>query len=106
MAVQIIVEENTILALLSGEIDHHTARGTRTEIDSAIDSKQPAKLILDFAGVSFMDSSGIGLVMGRYKIMQSIGGSIHIQNPPSHIKRVMQVAGLDKLASISYVKEG
>ena len=59
----------------------------------------PEILVLDFKDVTFMDSSGIGLVMGRYKLMQSMDGELRIQNVSSHMKKVMRLAGLDKLAT-------
>lgn len=106
MSVLLEVKEKTLFAYLSGEIDHHTAKTIRFEIDAAINANQPFKTVLDFSAVTFMDSSGIGLVMGRYKVMQGIGGTVCIQNPPSHIRKVMQLAGLDKLAYISNTKVG
>ena len=59
---------NLLIAYLFGEIDHHTAVAVRSQIDSAIQDKLPGHLILDFKNVTFMDSSGIGLVMGRYRL--------------------------------------
>ena len=106
MSVKVEIKERTLLALISGEVDHHTAKSIRSEIDSAIEINQPSQTILDFSEVTFMDSSGIGLVMGRYKIMQGIGGTVAIQNPPNNIKKVMQLAGLDKIASINNTKVG
>ncbi len=100
-------EKNKVLiAMISGDVDHHSAKSIRSEIDSTIEQYQPNQTVLDFSGVTFMDSSGIGLVMGRYKIMQSIGGTVVIQNPPNHIKKVMQLAGLDKIATINNIKVG
>lgn len=58
----------------------------------------PKELVLDFGGVTFMDSSGIGLVMGRYKLMQELGGTVRLTQLSTSIRRVMQVAGMDKLA--------
>jgi len=106
MSVKVEVNDKSLLALISGEVDHHTAKSIRSEIDSSIEKNQPNKVILDFSAVTFMDSSGIGLVMGRYKIMQGVGGTVSIQNPPTHIKKVMQIAGLDKIASINNSKVG
>lgn len=100
MPVRLEYKEKQLIAYISGELDHHTAKSIRADIDAGIESKSPEKLFLDFSEVTFMDSSGIGLVMGRYKIMQSIGGQVVIQNPPNNIKRVMQIAGLGKIASI------
>ena len=55
---------------LKGEIDHHSAKAMREEIDKAIDFNMPSLLILDFTEITFMDSSGIGLIMGRHRLMQ------------------------------------
>jgi len=90
--------EDKLTAYLTGEIDHHSAGKIRDEIDSAIEHHNPACLILDFGGVSFMDSSGIGLVMGRYKLMKSIGGTVRVENTPKPLQRVMKLSGLYDLA--------
>ena len=73
MSVEISVTGEVVTARLSGELDHHTAREMRSAIDSAIELNMPTLLILDFGGISFMDSSGIGLVMGRYRILSKSG---------------------------------
>jgi len=85
---------------LDGEIDHHTARGLREQIDAAIRRETPGLLVLDFRDVTFMDSSGIGLIMGRYKQMKLHGGEVHITNPSTGIKKILQLAGMDRLATI------
>lgn len=100
MPVIIETEENTVIARLSGEVDHHASRSLREDIDLAVERHHPAALILDFDGVTFMDSSGIGLVMGRYKKIKQYGGRIVIENTGSQIKKVMRLAGLDRLAEI------
>ena len=89
-----------LTVLLAGEIDHHSAVGMRAEIDEAIERHRPAVLMLDFGGVSFMDSSGIGLVMGRYKLMSTFGGKVNVINTPKPLQKVMHLAGLDSLAKI------
>ena len=106
MAVQIDIDEKTVTAYISGEIDHHNAAGLRNEIDEAIEFAYPEILILDFGAVTFMDSSGIGLVMGRYKLMKSLSGKVIIQNAPKTIKKVMRMAGIEKLLSGESKKEG
>ena len=95
MSVKIINEDNKVIALLSGEIDHHNAKSLRQDIDFSLRENQPEELIMDFSEVGFMDSSGIGLVMGRYKLMQEIGGNLVVRNPPPHIKKVMRLSGID-----------
>ena len=100
MNVIIDTEENTVIARLSGEVDHHNAKSIRDDIDLAIDRHHPTRLILDFDGVTFMDSSGIGLVIGRYNSIKQYGGTVIIENTGSQIKKVMRLAGLDRLAVI------
>ena len=84
----------------SGEIDHHAAALLRVSIDNAITQNRPQTLILDFGGVTFMDSSGIGLVMGRYKLMQTVGGTIRVENLSPGAYKVMRLAGLDRLGAL------
>ncbi len=93
-------KNNRLYAFLDGEIDHHSAAQLRTDIDLNVTLYKPKALFLDFSAVTFMDSSGIGLVMGRYKKMSEINGRVYIQNPPNHIKRVMLLSGVNKLAKI------
>ncbi|MDD6236175.1 MAG: STAS domain-containing protein [Clostridiales bacterium] len=99
MPVRIENQDGIITAFIMGDIDHHSAKEIRETIDFALESSLPETLILDFKDVTFMDSSGIGLVMGRYKLMQSMNGQLRIQNVSSHMKKVMRLAGLDKLAT-------
>lgn len=100
MPVIIDTEEKTVIAHLSGEIDHHNAKDLRSDIDSAIDRHHPENVVLDFSDVTFMDSSGIGLVMGRYKTAALFGGRVTVENTSVQIKKVMRLAGLDRLADI------
>ncbi len=103
MGVELIKDDDKqiLTAFIFGEIDHHTASSIRTEIDMRIEKEKPKELELDFAKVSFMDSSGIGLVMGRYKLMSEKGGVVRVLNPPPPIKRVMTIAGLNRLVKIT-----
>ncbi|PWM24059.1 MAG: anti-anti-sigma factor [Oscillospiraceae bacterium] len=94
--------DGVMTVLLTGEIDHHTAAALREEIDAAVETHQPRLLTLDFGGVSFMDSSGIGLVMGRYKLVSAYGGKVAIANVPRPMRRVMRLAGLDRLAEMEH----
>lgn len=93
-------ENDRLIAYIYGEIDHHSARVIREDIDANLQRSLPKKLIFDFRDVSFMDSSGIGLVMGRYKLVKSMGGEILIRNVSESIAKVMHLAALDKLAEI------
>lgn len=94
-----------LAAYLIGEIDHHSSAEVRAKIDDAISFKQPKHLILDFKNVTFMDSSGIGLVMGRYRLMQSYGGTVEIKNVTKQTKKIMELAGLGSIATIKEKKD-
>ncbi len=95
--IEIAPEADTVTALLTGEIDHHGAGKVRDTIDDSLRRTCPRMLVLDFGGVEFMDSSGIGIVLGRYRLMQDMGGKLALRNLPPHIRRVMQVAGSSSL---------
>ena len=98
MAVQIEIREDSVLSCLSGEIDHHSAVELHEQIDQSVIQSGAKLLVLDFSLVTFMDSSGIGLVMGRFRLMQENDGKVVLQNLPAPIRKVMKLAGLDKLA--------
>ncbi len=85
---------------LEGELDHHAAKTVRNQIDEAVEFNMPTLLILDFDRVTFMDSSGIGLVMGRYRNLQKSGAKLSLTNLPPNIYKVMKLAGIEKLAKI------
>ncbi len=93
-------DADKLIALLSGEIDHHQVAPVRESIDEKISTDNPKELVLDFTDISFMDSSGIGLIMGRYKKMRELGGCITIKNPSPNTYRVLKLAGMDRLAKI------
>ena len=100
MSVEINVTGEVVTAYLSGEIDHHTAKNMRECIDNAIELNMPSLLVLDFSAVSFMDSSGIGLVLGRYRNLQKVGANLHISGVSANIYKVMKLAGIEKLATL------
>jgi stage II sporulation protein AA (anti-sigma F factor antagonist) len=97
MEVKIENRPEGLYVRLCGEIDHHSARKIREQVDSAIEMFRPAKLCLDFKEVSFMDSSGIGLIMGRYRLIQLYQGSLEIINISERIKKVVSLSGIDRL---------
>ncbi|TCL42481.1 STAS domain-containing protein [Harryflintia acetispora] len=99
MPVTIEYRDEALMARLQGEIDHHSAQGLREQIDDAISRAIPQKLVMDFTDVTFMDSSGIGLIMGRYRQMSVYGGKVAIAGLSTQQKKVMRLAGLDKLVS-------
>ncbi len=97
MKPEIIKEDSRITVRLCGEIDHHNAGEIREYIDRNIALRKPRELILDFSGVSFMDSSGIGLIMGRYRIIRENGGTVSVLHSGGSIGRMLSLAGLSRL---------
>lgn len=94
-------EKDKLTAYLSGELDHHASRLIREELDESLRCSLPKKLVLDFSGITFMDSSGIGLIMGRYKLIKSMDGEIEVRGAKPQIRRVMQLSGLFQLVTIT-----
>lgn len=101
MSVKIEFNDETLSCRLNGEIDHHTALPIRLDIDERIETCRPQTVVLDFSNVTFMDSSGIGLVMGRYKILNELGGTLEVTGLSDNSYKVMRLAGLDRIANIT-----
>ena len=88
---------------LKGEIDHHSVKYVRQEIDRQI-ILMPSKTVhFDLKEVGFMDSSGLGLIMGRYKHTKEQGIDFKVINPCKNAERVLKLAGADKLIGIEYI---
>lgn len=92
--------DRKLLLELKGELDHHGARNTLREIELAIDASLPKLLVLDLAGVSFMDSSGIALILRAQQRMQLLDGTLLVRNVPPQAKRVLDAAGIGRLVTI------
>ena len=103
MNVTIESSGNLVIAYLYGEIDHHTAVDIRDKIDNALSFIKPHHLILDFKNVTFMDSSGIGLVMCRYRLLMNFHASLEIRNVTKQTKKLMELAGLGSIAIIKEI---
>ncbi len=97
MVIRMSTEQGTLTVWLTGELDHHAARDMREQIDSAVERSSAKRLRLDFSGVTFMDSSGIGLIMGRYRLLVARGGALAVVGASERLRRVMKLAGLEKL---------
>jgi stage II sporulation protein AA (anti-sigma F factor antagonist) len=96
---EITQEGKTVTVLLTGEIDHHTAKGLRQAADDALITRRPEELVLDFSGVTFMDSSGVGLVMGRYKAARSLGCGVTVKGLRPRDAKIMRLSGLSALVT-------
>lgn len=100
LEVIITAEGEELLAALAGEVDHHTAAPVRERIDTALFKHRPRRLTLDLHGVDFMDSSGLGLILGRAALCEEMGATLRLRNPGARVKRIFAVAGLERLPHI------
>ena len=89
--------EGVLTVHLIGELDHHAAAPIRQQIDTAVLSCRCRRLVLDLRRLTFMDSSGIGLIMGRYRLMLAQNGTLAVENPNPTIEKMIRLAGLDRL---------
>ena len=89
-----------LIVELSGELDHHSAQEVRTKIDDRLDRLDIKKLIFDFSEVSFMDSSGIGVIIGRYKKLSIRNGIVGIASVSGSIKRIFELSGIFKIIKV------
>ena len=97
MQLELTREGGVLTAALIGELDHHAAAELRQKIDTAVLSCRPRRLTIDLSRLSFMDSSGIGLIMGRYRLMTTLGGEVRLAGTSPRMERMIRLAGLDKL---------
>lgn len=104
MSVVISSSPIRVTVSLSGEIDHHNAAVLRLEADEAIQARLAPNVRLDFDGVTFMDSSAIGFVMGRYRIVNSYGGNVEVVNLTRRQFAMMKLAGLESIVSLKTKK--
>ena len=92
----------TLTALIEGEIDHHGAAMIRRLIDTKASEDLPKTLCLDLSGVRFMDSSGLGLILGRYNNALKLGISFTVKNPSPSAMRIISAAGAERIIKIGY----
>ena len=92
--------DRDLLLELKGELDHHGARDAMREMELAIDAALPRRLVLDLAGVTFMDSSGIALILRAQQRMGLLDGSLLVRSVPPQARRVLDAAGIRRLVKI------
>lgn len=92
--------QGTLELLLRGEIDHHNAVRIRGEMDGLICEYRPKKTVLVLSEIEFMDSSGLGLIMGRYALTKKLGGELCLRDPHPRIRKILQLAGIERMIPI------
>lgn len=91
------VIDNNLVLQLNGELDHHVAEKIRLEMDELISKKRSKNLIFDLKGLHFMDSSGIGIIMGRYKSISKFGGRVAVINVSEKVDKIFTLSGLYRI---------
>ena len=97
VSIDFIKDKKVVVVKINEEIDHHTCEKIKNKIDLAIEFRNAKYLIFDFDGVNFMDSSGIGLIIGRYKLISKNGGQAIIVNLKPAVRRIFQMSGIFKI---------
>ena len=90
-------KKNTLTVRLTGELDHSVAAGIRAEWDELILDPRIRRLVFDLSELEFMDSSGIGLIIGRYKLMARRGGTVAVSCPGGRVEQIFEMSGLYQL---------
>lgn len=94
-------ENGQLIIFFDGELDHHAARKAVTHIEDQIDVHLPRETILDMRNLSFMDSSGIAIVLKTYRRMGEIGGKVCVENVHKQPRRVLDAAGVERIVKIT-----
>ena len=87
-------------ARLTGELDHCSAQSIRRELDQQLEDRSIRHLILDMEKMSFMDSSGIGVILGRYRVLAARGGTVSVRNMNAHVQRIFILSGMNQVIGI------
>ena len=100
ISIELVQRDGRLCAMLGGEIDHHTARILREEIDRALLREAPHTLELDFSGIEFMDSSGIGFVIGRLERARAVGAVVILSGMSHRIRAMLELSGTERLPGL------
>ena len=93
--------DGILMARINAEIDHHAAKRIREKIDKELFVYRPLRLSLDFSGVSFMDSSGIAIILGRVESARSVGATVELTGLSARIMRLLSLSGIDRVRGLS-----
>ena len=93
-------KEKLLMVKITEEIDHHATEKIRRSVDYEIQRLMPRKVIFDFNSVLFMDSAGIGMIIGRYRTCKTYGGNLELQNVKPKIKKILDMSGVTKVIPV------
>ena len=96
-------EDKLLILKLTEEIDECTVQKIRRKADYEIERYMPRKVVFDFDSVTFMDSAGIGLIIGRYKFTNMLGGKLEVANLTQNVKKIFEMSGILKLIPVTEI---
>ena len=97
-------EERTLTAHIECDIDHHTAKRMREKIDAELFIKRPELLIIDFSAVGFMDSSGLGLILGRVERAGALRSTVRVVGLSPTLMKLVRLAGIERVQNLTVTK--
>lgn len=98
--------DGLLCVYLYGEIDHHGAVALREDLDRLIIRERPRRLVMNLSRIEFMDSAGLGLLMGRYRLMRELGGATVLTSPNPRVMKILRLAGMERFFEIEDAPKG
>ena len=93
-------EGGNCICFIRGELDHHSVKEIREEIDGKLIDYRPVNVVFDLGGVTFTDSAGLGLILGRYTRISAYGGKFTLENVPDDFMKILRLSGAERFLSI------
>ena len=100
MIVEFKKEDKVLIFKLTEDVDQHTSEKIRRKMDNEIKGYIPREVVFDFSNISFMDSAGIGMVLGRYKLAKMLNGNLEIINVNRSMKKIFDMSGVSRIIDI------
>ncbi len=106
MSEDVVIKEKDgkLIAEIKCELDHHSAKRIRERIDPAVFRYRPKVLVLDFSAVRFMDSSGIGLIIGRTEIASALGAAVKLTGLSDTLMKLVRLSGIEKISGLALTR--
>lgn len=100
------VKKGTLIVKMTGELDHHSSGPIRDTVDRIVMSGSVKNILFDMSALSMMDSSGIGMIIGRYKLVCADGGKVSIFAKTKSVLKILKMSGIEKIAPVYESIEG
>lgn len=100
------IVDKTLWIFVPEELDHHSAEQIAKEADRQVQRREIQEIIFDFSDTVFCDSSGIGMIMGRYKVMKALGGTVRAIHVPHRVRKILMLSGIMKIIPVEQKQGG